>query len=66
MENLQLPADLQMNETNQDRSEKLFQTLRESLSEALKEGFYGNLMLNCCVQNGIIQLIRTSVEKSIR
>lgn len=54
------------NETNQNRTESIFRSLNDILDDVLTPQFYGNASIQFTVQDGIIQTIRSSVEKSIR
>lgn len=58
--------DTRENETNQLRAEKLHTMLNEVLIQVMTPGFHGNLSVVCRVQDGILQSLRSSVEKTVR
>lgn len=51
------------NETNQDKIIRLQEILRTLLMQVLLRGYYGNASMTFVVQDGIIQGIRTTLEK---
>ncbi|MDO4574040.1 MAG: hypothetical protein Q4D98_02375 [Planctomycetia bacterium] len=56
----------QKNETNQNNIRKIQLAIQESLRQILNRGYYGNANLRIAVQDGVIQNIQYSLERSVR
>lgn len=54
------------NETNQMRMELLSSTMNSLLNDALTIQFYGNISIQVNIQDGVIQSIRSGLERAIR
>lgn len=54
------------NETNKIRMELLFSTMNSLLNDALSLQFYGNISIQVNIQDGVIQSIRSGLERAIR
>lgn len=54
------------NTTNQARIEAFSNAVKEIFGDVLDSRFYGNVTFHFTVQGGIIQTIRSGVERSIR
>ncbi|MBQ2821604.1 MAG: hypothetical protein IJF17_08485 [Thermoguttaceae bacterium] len=54
------------NETNKVRMELLSSTMTGLLNDALTLQFYGNISIHVSIQDGVIQSIRSSLERAIR
>ncbi len=69
-ENSVIPADhissTLTNTTNQARIEAFSNAVKEIFGDVLDSRFYGNVTFHFTVQGGIIQTIRSGVERSIR
>jgi|GEM_PF-2519670 len=57
---------LMENETNKVRMELLSSTMTGLLNDALTLQFYGNISIHVNIQDGVIQSIRSSLERAIR
>lgn len=62
-ENANSSVSTYQNMTNQKRIVTLHKTLKDLLPTVLQSGFYGETTISFKIQDGIIQIIRSSVEE---
>lgn len=60
------PMALMDTMTNRDKIRLIETTLRTVYDTTLQRGFYGTVNVEFCVQDGTIQSVLTTTEKSVR